>query len=189
MDERTTTLVHTLEALLFSEGGALSRSKLVTLLGCTEAELSVVIRALSEKLQGGIVLVETDREVALAVASSVVSVVDEAYAPDKGDIGEAGLEVLSILLYRGPSTRATIDYIRGVNSSFSVRALLSRGLIERAHNPVDSREYMYRPTVALLAHLGVKSSQELPDYATIVAELATFEAKNEFRDTHSTAAN
>ena len=184
IDEHTQQLTNALEALLFSEGGTLSRSKLSGVLKCTEGELSTVIRALSERLNGGIVLIETEKEVALTIAPSASAVVEEAYAPDKGDIGDAGLEVLSIILYRGPSTRATIDYIRGVNSSFSVRALLSRGLIERAHNPADSREYMYRPTTELLAHLGVKNSQELPEYATVVAELATFEAKqthDEFR--------
>ena len=92
------------------------------------------------------------------------------------EIGEAGLEVLAIVLYRGPSTRSQIDYIRGVNTSSTVRTLLARGLIERASNPNDSREYLYRPTTELLAHLGVSGVTDLPDCATISSELAAFEA-------------
>ena len=51
----------------------------------------------------------------------------EAYRRELGrEIGDAGLEVLSIVLYRGPSTRSEIDYIRGVNTSSTIRTLLSR---------------------------------------------------------------
>lgn len=92
------------------------------------------------------------------------------------DIGDAGLEILGILLYRGPSTRSQIDYIRGVNSSSTLRNLLARGLVERAGNPEDAREFLYRPTVECMAHLGVRSKEELPEYATIAHELAAFES-------------
>ncbi len=182
MDERIGTLSNTLEALLFSEGGALTRTKITKILSCTDEECVQAVAALAARLTGGITLIQTDTEVALAVAPSTTKVIDEVYAGEKAEIGDAGLEVLAILLYSGPSTRATIDYIRGVNSSFSVRALLTRGLIERAHNPGDSREYLYRPTVELLAHLGARSSQELPEYASIRAELEAFESKNKHNE-------
>ena len=93
------------------------------------------------------------------------------------EIGEAGLEVLAIVLYRGASTRAQIDYIRGVNTASTLRNLLSRGLLERAGNPEDAREYLYRPTVELLAHLGVRNNKELPSHEEIAAELGAFEAR------------
>ncbi|OGG57839.1 hypothetical protein A2853_00505 [Candidatus Kaiserbacteria bacterium RIFCSPHIGHO2_01_FULL_55_17] len=79
----------------------------------------------------------------------------------------------------GPSTRARVDYIRGVNSSSTLRNLLARGLLERAGNPEDAREYLYRPTVETLAHLGITKSGELPEYDTIVRELAAFEHTSE----------
>jgi chromosome segregation and condensation protein ScpB len=55
--------------------------------------------------------------------------------------------------------------------------LLARGLLERTGNPEDGREYLYRPTVELLSHLGVRNQAELPNHAEIVAELETFEAQ------------
>ncbi len=182
MDEKNITLSNTLEALLFSEGGSLTRTKVTKILGCTDEECAQAIQTLAARLTHGITLLQTETEVALAIAPTTAHVIDEVYAGDKAEIGDAGLEVLAILLYSGPSTRATIDYIRGVNSSFSVRALLTRGLIERAHNPGDSREYLYRPTVQLTAHLGARSSQELPEYASIRAELEAFEAKNKHNE-------
>jgi hypothetical protein len=57
--------------------------------------------------------------------------------------------------------------------------LLARGLLERAGNPLDGREYIYRPTAELLAHLGVSEGKDLPEYATISSELATFERQQE----------
>ena len=99
------------------------------------------------------------------------------------DIGDAGLEVLAILLYEGPSTRATIDYIRGVNSSSTIRTLLTRGLVERSGNPDDGREYIYKPTTDLFAYVGVRKREDLPEYGTIAGELAAFKVA---RDAHGT---
>ncbi len=165
------------EAFLFSEGGSLTRKKLGSLLGVTEAELAPILTRLSEMLLGGgLSLILTDTEATLAVAKACSDDVRAAYQRDlEKDIGDAGSEVLAIVLYRGPSTRAQIDYIRGVNTSSTIRTLLSRGFLERTGNPDDAREYLYRPTVELLAHLGVRTTHELPDHAKIAGELAAFE--------------
>lgn len=167
------------EAFLFSEGGTLTLRKLAQLLEVKEPQLQEALAALSTRLEGtGLTLIRTDTEVSLAVAKETSPAIQKAYERELGhEIGDAGLEVLSIVLYRGPSTRAQIDYIRGVNTSSSIRNLLARGLLERTGNPEDGREYLYRPTVELLSHLGVRDRTELPDYADIVAELKAFETQ------------
>ena len=173
----TSTLAVSAEALLFNEGGPMERRRLANLLGCKESELKEALDMLAENLKNrGLSLIQTDTEVGLAIAKSASGIVREAIKRDLSrDIGDAGLEVLVIVLYCGPSTRARIDYIRGVNTSSTLRPLLSRGLLERAGNPEDAREYLYRPTVELLAHLGVADVKELPEYATVSLELANFE--------------
>ena len=170
------------EAFLFTEGGSLSRRKLVSLLQCKDDELTSALTELNKRLQGGgISLIETDNEVSLAVAKGASETVRAALERELSrEIGDAGLEVLAIVLYCGPSTRARIDYIRGVNTASTLRTLIVRGLLEREGNPEDAREYLYKPTVELLAHLGVSNVKELPDYGTIVAELKNFE-QNESR--------
>lgn len=172
------------QALLFAEGDSLPIKKLAQLLECEQATLLQALTELKEILKGsGLTLVQTDLEVALAVAPETGDTVRAARAKDASrDIGDAGLEVLGVILYQGPSTRADIDYIRGVNSTSTLRALLSRGLIDRIGNPLDGREYLYQPTVELLAHLGVSEGRELPEYATISAELATFKASAKAQD-------
>ena len=179
MNEEVTTgtLSQRAEALLFTEGGAMTHRKLLSLLGCKEGELTSALKELSEQLQGrGVSLIQTDNEVSLAVSKSTSGTVQEALERELSrDIGDAGLEILSIVLYAGPSTRAKIDYIRGVNSASTLRTLLARELLEREGNPNDAREYLYKPTVELLAHLGVSNMNELPDYVTIATELKNFE--------------
>lgn len=169
-----------IEALLFSEGTSVALMKLEKQLGVSRAELTEGLNALSDKLIGtGLAVVRTDTEAALSVSSPCSREIEESYAAElERDIGEAGLEVLSTVLYRGPSTRAEIEYIRGVNSSSTMRTLLQRGLIERAPNPKDAREYLYRPTTVLLAHLGVTKTEDVSEHATISAELAAFEKES-----------
>lgn len=166
------------QAFLFSEGGALSTRKLSQLLEIKEHQLREVLKELGVRLEGsGLTLIEAPNEVSLAVAPETSGAVQKAFERELGrEVGDAGLEVLAIVLYRGASTRAEIDYIRGVNTSSTIRTLLSRGLLERTGNPEDGREYLYRPTVELLAHLGVRTIQELPDHAAIASALAAFEA-------------
>lgn len=176
----TEELARRAHAFLFTEGGEMSRKKLASLLSCSDDELSLALVHLAEQLKGsGLALVVSDTEAGLAVGKEESPILEEALKRELSrDIGEAGLEVLAIVLYMGPSTRARVDYIRGVNTASTLRTLLARGLVERAGNPDDAREYLYRPTVELLAHLGAPNREELPDYATITRELASFEAKS-----------
>jgi len=175
----TSELAARAEAFLFSEGGSLTLRKLAQLLEIKETQLDEPLRELSQRLEGGgLTLIRTETEVSLAVAKDASVAVQAAYQKELGrEIGDAGLEVLAIVLYRGPTTRAQIDYIRGVNTASTVRTLLARGLLERTGNPEDGREYLYRPTVELLAHVGASDLSALPDREEILAQLKAFEAK------------
>ncbi len=176
----TISLADRIEALLFTEGGSLAYKKLTQLLGCTDEELMQGIAALATKREGsGIAVVKTDTEVALTIAPTAAETIEKAFEREIGkEVGDAGLEVIAIILYRGPSTRSQIDYIRGVNTSSTIRNLAARGLLERIPNPSDAREYLYRPTTELIAYLGVTEATNLPDYVKITNELAAFEAQH-----------
>lgn len=93
------------------------------------------------------------------------------------ELGRAGLETLALVLYRGPISRREIDHVRGVNSSFILRTLLIRGLIERTEKsnaePAD-RSYSYKPTLKLLEYLGVRESEELPEFQTAFENVEKF---------------
>ena len=179
-----TRLASLAEAFLFTEGEPMAITRLQKLLSCTDAELESALVSLSKRQEGsGVALIRTSKEVALSVSPSCAPAIRaENEKEHEREIGDAGLEVLAILLYRGPSTRAQIDYIRGVNTSTTLRTLLARGLALRTENPNDSREYLYHPTAELFVHLGVSSAKNLPDYEKITGELKAFEEAKEQSD-------
>ena len=74
---------------------------------------------------------------------------------------------MSIILYKNGASRAEIDYIRGVNSSFTLRALCVRGLVEKIIDPKDNRRYFYKPSLETLSFMGLKSIEELPDFGEV----------------------
>jgi|SRR3989338_2630323 len=165
------------EAFLFAEGEPLPVRKLKQILECSDADFDSAMNELARKRAGsGIALVRTADEVSLAVSALCAPAIRAENERELArEIGDAGLEVLAILLYRGPSTRSQIDYIRGVNTSTTLRTLLSRGLAQRTGNPNDAREYIYSATAELLAYLGVTDKEQLPDYMAIAGELSVFE--------------
>ncbi|KKW24138.1 MAG: Segregation and condensation protein B [Parcubacteria group bacterium GW2011_GWF2_52_12] len=169
-----------LEAVLFWKGEPTTRAALAEFLAVSEGELQSAVEELRERLMGrGVRLLEVYDTLALVTAPEVAELIARITKEELSrDIGKAGLETLSVILYRGPLSKPEIDYIRGVNTSSTLRTLLSRGLLERTENPEDAREYLYRPAIELLAHLGIKNGKELPEYATIAAELAAFEQAN-----------
>ena len=166
---------HHIESLLFALGRPLSRAELQKMLGATEAEINSALHILAEK-KGGVVLVDDGAEVELRVAPECAALIEKIRKEEYSrEIGKAGMEALSAVLYRGPLSRAGIDFIRGVNSSQTLRTLTLRGLLRRIPNPKDERSFLYEPTTELLAELGVSRLQDLPDYAEVRDKLQQLE--------------
>ena len=167
-----------IEALLFYRAEPVSRAELAALLAVSDEEIAQALEALEAKLAGrGVRLLADQESVALVTAPEASAVLEKIRADELSrDIGKAGLETLSIVLYRAPVTRMAIDYIRGVNSQSILRSLTVRGLIEKTASVDKSRVSSYQPTLDLLAHLGVTKIDQLPNYAQTRDELSRFEA-------------
>ncbi|MFM2357384.1 MAG: segregation and condensation protein segregation and condensation protein [Candidatus Parcubacteria bacterium] len=162
-----------IESTLFFKGEPVSIKNLGKLLDTPREHIEEALKTLGEKLSGrGIVLVRHEDEVTLATSPDTSGIIEKITKEELArDLGKAGLETLSIVLYHGPVARRDIDYIRGVNSNFILRNLLIRGLVEKVSNPEDQRAFLYKPTLSLLSFLGIKSIEDLPEYAQIKAEL------------------
>lgn len=169
-----------IEAVLFWRSEPMSLKKLATTLGKSEGEINEALKRLEAQLAGrGIVLLKKDDDVMLGTAPEASSLIEQLTKEELSkDLGKAGLETLSIVLYKGPISRSDIDYIRGVNSSFILRNLQIRDLVERIVNPADARSFLYRPTFELLQHLGVSKVEELPEYGQLVEQLSSLAAKS-----------
>ena len=78
-------------------------------------------------------------------------------------LSQSSLETLAIIAYNAPITRATIDEIRGVNSSYIIRKLLLKGLIEEVgRSELASKPKSYNITTKFLDYFGLGSIDELP---------------------------
>ncbi|MDO8590756.1 MAG: SMC-Scp complex subunit ScpB [bacterium] len=180
------TLDAKIEALLFWKAEPVTLSWLKKAFATTDEEIKKALVILEEKLLGrGLVLLFKDDEVALRTSPDVSSFI-EALAKEElnRDLGKAGLETLSIVLYQGPLSRREIDYIRGVNSNFILRNLLVRGLVEKIENPKDQRSFLYRPSFDLLSFLGISRVEDLAQYKEVRQEIEAFKtsAKEDGRE-------
>jgi segregation and condensation protein B len=168
-----------IEAILFFKGEPVSKKKLVDILNISKEEIEEAILNLKKNLENrGIVLIEKDEEITLGTAPELSQLIEDLQKEELNrDLSKAALETLSIVLYKNGVTRAEIDYIRGVNSSFTLRALSVRGLVEKTTDTRDSRRFIYKPSFELLSYMGVKSIEELPDYTEVNGSL-NIAAKN-----------
>ncbi len=164
-----------LEGVLFYKASPMTFTALAKLFSVSEDGIRTSAEALEKRLcDGATRLIITDKEVELVTAPELDPIIEAIRRDEmRRDIGKAGAETLAIILYRGPISRADIDRIRGVNSSFIVRNLMMRGLVAREQS---GRNNSFTVTPQLLAHLGVTRASELPDYATTLDQLEVFEA-------------
>jgi segregation and condensation protein B len=159
-----------LEALLFSATGPVSAEQLAEacempldttreVLRLLEKEYDSGCRGFSICLVAGGYRMMTRPEHAEAIRRLGR---EEKQAPP---LSRAALEVLAIIAYRQPATRAEIDNIRGVSSDSSLRTLLDRGLIEEAgRKQVIGRPLLYCTTPEFLLRFGLLSLKDLPPF-------------------------
>lgn len=175
-----------IEALLFMSGEPISKARLLTLLKISIEELDGAIAELTQTLEGrGIVLVHSHDALSLGTSQEASEIIAALKKEElEKELSKASLETLSIILYKNGATRNEIDYIRGVNSSFILRNLAIRGLVEKTENPNDKRTFIYKPTIALLGYLGITNVTDLPNFSENIAALSKQEeAKLETEET------
>ncbi len=183
MDTKNLSRIAELEAFLFQYGEPIEVKKISKLLKIKESACGEALNELEEALRSG------DRGLMLLREGDKVQLVTK---PDFQKINEtlvkeefretltpASLETLSIIAYLGPISRPTIDYIRGVNSNFTVRSLLMRGLIDRNQDPERGHVFLYRVSFDFLKHMGLSKIEEMPEYERFKDILKKFESQNQ----------
>ncbi len=165
-----------IEALLFALGRPIARSELQKLLQAAPEDITQALLEAAAQTGKGMVIVDDGTQVELRAAPEASQMI-EAIRRDEysREVGKAGQEVLAAVIYRGPLTRSEIDFIRGVNSSQTLRTLTMRGLVRKIQNPKDSRSFLYESTTELLATLGVQRAQDLPEYTQVREKLTKLE--------------
>lgn len=171
------SLAMQLEAILFYVAEPMERAKLAALCEVSEAEVDDAMVTLVGSLIGhGIQVLHVNTTYELVTAAEAHAVIDSLRKDESTrELGKAGLETLAVVLYRGPVSRATLEYVRGVNCAYVLRHLLMRGLIEKVQDPHNSRAVLYQATADLYKHLGVTEQAALPEFAAVTTELDSFE--------------
>jgi segregation and condensation protein B len=169
------TIESKIESILFFKNEPVSLAELSKILKVPRENLQLSISNLQRKYENsGIVLVSDGEQVTFGTHPLNSSLIEEMQKDELSrELGRAGLETLSIVLYRGPVSRREIDHIRGVNSGFILRTLLIRGLIERV-DVAGERSYSYKPTLKLLQYLGVGRIEDLPEHGNVLKKLEEF---------------
>ena len=164
-----------LEAVLFAAAAPVSYNRLSEVMGLKVGLIHEMCQALSndyEKRGAGIRMQFLDAQVQLTTAPEASPAVETFLGLEATQkLSRAALETLTIVAYRQPVSRPAIDVIRGVNSEYILRGLLTRGLIEeigRADTP--GRPILYGTTQDFLLYFGLSSLNDLPPYAPLVPE-------------------
>ena len=160
-------LIHGLEAILFASGDPVSVDRIALVLEADTQEIFDAAAALEEELESqkrGIRLVRLNDSFQLhsapEYAQAITRALEQRRAPK---LSQASLEVLSVVAYFQPVTRAYIEQMRGLDSSYTVGVLAERGLIEPCgHLEAVGRPTLYKTTDLFLRTMGVSSLEELP---------------------------
>lgn len=166
-------LISILESLLFVANKPIKAKDFAAFLQIEEPETLLALENIKKKHEhAGIVLIESDGEyqfVTNSVNSTQVKNFLNIELREK--LTDATVEVLAIIAYRQPISKAEIEAIRGVNSQYSIRNLLVRGLIEKISNPNDLRSFLYKTTAEFLQHLGLTAIKDLPAFEELVTQI------------------
>ena len=155
-----------IETILFAYGEPLSEEKLAKLTKSKKENVASALEELAHDYKGrGLSLMRKDDKWCLGTNPENAKFVEDLMKSEFGEeLSRAAVETTAIIAYKGPITRADIEYVRGVNSSFTLRNLMMRGLIERIENPKDARSFLYRISFEFLKHLGLTKIEDLPQY-------------------------
>lgn len=168
-----TGLKNIIESLLFVSNRPLKIKDLCKFLEKTPEQVRpALLELINEKKDSGVVVLDNNGEYQLATnANNSTQVKNFLNAQLREELTDATVEVLGIVAYRQPISKTEIEAIRGVNSQYSLRHLLMRGLVEKIPNPSDARSFLYQTTTEFLQHLGLTSMKDLPEFEKLVGEI------------------
>jgi segregation and condensation protein B len=154
-----------IEAILFAAGHPISYETLAETLGYKEKEIRKRVSAMTEQYDGrGFMLLAFDDTCQLCTREQFLPHIREALGIKRGgNLSASSMEVLAIVAYNQPVTRAFIDTVRGVDSSYATTSLCEKGLIEvTGHLDAPGRPALLCTTDKFLRVFGLSSLSELP---------------------------
>jgi len=160
-----------IEAILFVAGDAVKIDDIANALEESAVTISSVADKMIEerKKEGrGIEILRIGEKLQLSTSQKYEEYIKKLFMPDNTYvITNAAIETLSIIAYNQPVTRSEIEKVRGVSCTYSLNALLNKGLIyEAGTKDTLGRPKLYKTSDEFLRHFGISNVEELPKLMT-----------------------
>ncbi len=160
-------IVSVIEAILFAAGDSVPIARLSLILGVSEEEVISAASELQESYssgQRGMRILRLDDKLQMCSAPEFAPYIGKALEQRKPPVlSQPALETLAVVAYFQPVTRAYVEQVRGVDSSYTVGMLCERGLIEECGRlDVPGRPLLFRTTDVFLRTMGISALSELP---------------------------
>ena len=160
-------LQRAIEAILFAAGERIDASRLAMALQTDEADIINAADALADQLayeRRGIRILKLEKGYQMVSSGEMADYITKALETRKPPkLSSSQLEALTIIAYYQPATKAMVEQIRGVDSAYSISALMNKKLIEEAGRlNVPGRPIQYKTTDGFLRTFGLSSLEELP---------------------------
>jgi segregation and condensation protein B len=162
--------VSIIEACLFAAGHPLTYEKLGEVLNISAAECKDTVEKMEAIYNNdspfirGIILARFPDSCQLCTREMFGAQIKAALGMRRsGNLSQSLMETLAVIAYNQPTTRAYVDAVRGVDSSYAVGALIEKDLIEQCGRlDAPGRPALYRTTVKFLRVFGISEIEELP---------------------------
>jgi len=159
-----------IEAILFAAGHPIEYEKLSAVLGLSVSDVKSMVEVMSEEYNSmdskrGLLLLMYPESCQLATKEEFLPYIREALGIRRGgNLSAATLEALAVVAYNQPVTRAFVDAVRGVDSSYAMTSLIDKGLIESLSRlDAPGRPMLYTTTEKFLRVFSLSSLDDLPE--------------------------
>lgn len=161
-----------IEAILFAAGEPVEITRLSMALEADSRDIITAADELADTMafdRRGVRIIRLDKAYQMVSSGEMADYITKALETRKPPkLSASQLEALTIVAYYQPATKAMVEQIRGVDSSYSIGALLNKHLIEESGRlNVPGRPILYRTTPDFLRTFGISSLEELPDIERI----------------------
>ncbi len=161
-----------IEAVLFAAGHPITYERLSRAIGIPEYEVKRIVSEMMSEYNAdesprGIMMLMFDDSCQLCTKEEYAPIIREALGITRGgNLSASSMEVLAVIAYNQPCTRAYIDTVRGVDSGYAVSSLCEKELIAKTGRlDVPGRPILYSTTENFLRVFGLSSIDDLPKVA------------------------
>ena len=182
-----------IEAILFAAGEPVPIARLALVLAAEDEEIELCARELADKYafeMRGMRILRLEDKLQMCSAPEYAQYITKALEQRKPAVlSQPALETLAIIAYFQPVTRAYIDQVRGVDSSYTVGVLLDKGLIEVCGRlDVPGRPSLFKTTDVFLRTMGVTRLDQLPELPNMTSGDGIAKLQNAIDEIQNAAA-